>query len=115
MKNISKLIIALVVIVAIYFGLRQVNFNRINTDSYYTKIVGEGKLLADNEDPKYNRYEYSLPAHTSKSKETLTFTTDKQLKQDSYIQLYVKDKEVTSYEERSWKDSPKAVQDKLGS
>ena len=110
MKKFATITIAIIIAVVAIFVVFQKNYNRMNADSYYTQIVGDGKLLAD-EDPDYNRYEYTLQAFSANKNESFTFTATKQLRKGAYLRLYVKgDKGVSSYEEVAFDKIPKDLQ-----
>lgn len=93
--------------------IRHVNFNQIGAEKYYTRICEEGKKIEDKaaDGTIYTRYEYKQPAYDDDgNKETLTFTANKQLRENAYLLLYVKnEKGVTSYEEVSAEELPEKV------
>ncbi|WP_102272092.1 YxeA family protein [Cytobacillus massiliigabonensis] len=97
--------------------LQNVNFNRLGADEYYTQIIGQGKKLEDKSDngQKYVAYEYKLSAFDKDGrKKTLTFTAQKQLRENAYLSLFVKDsKGVTSYQEVKKEELPKKASEKL--
>ncbi|MGN7398497.1 YxeA family protein [Cytobacillus praedii] len=117
----KKLIGSIAAIAVILVGglviLQNVNFNRLGADEYYTQIIGQGKKLEDKSDngEKYISYEYILPAFDKDGGEkTLTFTAQKQLRENAYLSLFVKDgKGVTSYKEVKKAELPKKVSEKL--
>lgn len=96
---------------------QKVDFNRLGANEYYTQIIGQGKVLEDKDDSgvKYVRYEYKLPAFDKDGRQkTLTFTAQKQLRENAYLILFVKDdKGVTSYQEVKKQELPKKVSEKL--
>lgn len=121
-KNMKKIIGSIIVILVIAVGglliLQNVNLNRLGTDEYYTQIVGQGKMLEDKDTSgvKHVSFEYTLSAFDKDGQEKkLTFTAQKQLRENAYLTLFVKDdKEVTSYQEVSKEELPKKVSEKIG-
>ncbi len=113
----KKAIVSCLIIVAILLGglviLQKVNFNRLGADEFYTQIIGEGKKIEDKFDngEKFVRYEYNLPAFDKEGQQKiLAFTSHKQLRENAYLILFVKDeKGVTSYQEVAEKELPKKV------
>ncbi|PKR82979.1 YxeA family protein [Heyndrickxia camelliae] len=118
----KKLIGAIAAIAVVLVGglaiLQKVNFNRLGADQYYTQIIDQGKMLEDKDDRgvKYVSYEYKLPAFDKDGRQKiLTFTAQKQLRENAYLTLFVKDeKGVTSYQEVKKGDIPKKASEKLG-
>ncbi|MFO1442219.1 YxeA family protein [Bacillus sp. Bva_UNVM-123] len=117
----KKMIISCLIIVAILLSglviLQKVNFNRLGADEFYTQIIGEGKKIDDKFDngEKFVRYEYNLPAFDKEGKQKIfTFTSNKQLRENAYLILFVKDeKGVTSYQEVAEKELPEEVSGKF--
>ncbi|MEK4029980.1 YxeA family protein [Pseudobacillus sp. FSL P4-0506] len=109
-KLILAVGIGIVIIVGALIFMQNVNFNRIGTDKYYTQINGEGSKMEDkgSNGVVYVRYEYELPAYDQDGdKKTLTFTSEKQLREKAYLLLYTKSgKGVTSYQEIPAKELP---------
>ncbi|WP_281533261.1 YxeA family protein [Anaerocolumna aminovalerica] len=92
MNTKTKLLVAgLIIIIFAAFFIFFFNPDRLTPEnqkgktSYYTMIV--------NGDTKLNhrkRYEYTLDAYNEKGeKKSLTFTSSKQLREGSYLELYV--------------------------
>ncbi|MBB2480594.1 YxeA family protein [Bacillus sp. APMAM] len=117
----KKIITSLVVIVVIIFGglifLQKVNFNRLGADEYYVQINDQGKKVeskADNGE-KYVQYEYTLLAFDKDGKQkTFSFSAQKQLRENAYLRLYVKNKKgVTSFQEVKKEELPQKVREKL--
>ncbi|MGM7684932.1 YxeA family protein [Cytobacillus sp. Hm23] len=108
--TISRTVIVAIVIGGLVF-IKYGNINRIGTDQYYTQIEGKGKEIKW---PELIEYEYELPAYDKDGKQkTLTFTSiNKQLREKAYLILFVKDGQVTSYQEVTKKAIPDKV-DKL--
>ena len=92
-------------------------FNRIGADQYYVQIKGKGQQHIDKADSgeKFVFYEYTLPAFNKDGEEKkLTFTANKQLREDAYLCVYVKDEtKVTSYNEVKKGELPEKVSGKL--
>jgi len=118
MKKLIGLIAAIaVILVGGLLVLQNVNFNRLGAEQYYTQITGPGKILEDKDDKgvKYVSYEYNLPAFDNDGSETtVTFTAQKQLRENAYLTLFLKDdKGVTSYQEVKEDELPKKASEKL--
>ena len=117
----KKTIISCLIIVAILLGglviIQNVNFNRLGADEFYTQINGEGTKIESKSDngQKFVRYEYQLPAFDKGGEQKiLTFTSQKQLREQAYLILFVKDeKGVTSYQEVEKKELPEKVSGKF--
>ncbi|KEF40240.1 conserved hypothetical protein TIGR01655 [Schinkia azotoformans MEV2011] len=117
----KKLLITCVTIVIILVGalviFQKINYNRVGADEYYTQINGKGKVIEDkiNNGEKIISYEYELPAFDENGRQkTMTFTAQKQLRENAYLLLFVKDnKGVTSYQEVKKDELPKKVSEKL--
>lgn len=116
-KKLIGVIVAAAVIVGGLVILQNVNFNRLGAEQYYTQIIGQGKILKNKDDNGVTHisYEYKLPGFDKDGHEkTLTFTAQKQLRENAYLSLFVKDdKGVTSYQEVSKEDIPKKASEKL--
>lgn len=112
-KSIIAIGIVFVILVGGVIFLQNVNLNRVGTDEYYTQINGGGTKLEDkdSEGGIHIRYEYELPAYDEDgNQKTLTFTADKQLRENAYLLLFVKDgKGVTSYQEVTVEELPEKV------
>lgn len=117
----KKLIISGAAIAAILLGgllfIQNVNMNRLGADEYYTQIEGQGKKIEGKSDSGqiYVSYEYKLPAFDKDGQEkTLTFTSNKQLREKAYLDLFVKEgKNVTSYQEVTKEEIPEKAKEKL--
>lgn len=114
-KSIITVGIVLVIIVGGLLFLQNVNINRLGADEYYTQINGDGNKIEDksSEGTIYVSYEYELAAYDKDGDQTtLTFTANKQLRENAYLLLFVKDgKGVTSYQEVNAEELPdKAVE-----
>ncbi len=92
MKTKTKLLVAgLIIIIFAAFSIFFFNPDRLTPEnkkgktSYYTMIVNGDRKLNDGQ-----RYEYILEAYNEKGeKKSLTFTSSKQLREGSYLELYV--------------------------
>lgn len=116
-KGISLIAVIFIVLIGGVVVLQNVNFNRLGADQYYTQIIGQGtenKNKANN-GAIYVSYEYELPAYNQDGDEKeLTFTAQKQLREEAYLKVYVKNgKGVTSYQEVEKSDIPQKASDKL--
>ena len=94
-----------------------VDFNRLNKDPYYVQITADGEAeehKADNGEI-FTTYWYELPTLNDKGEEKiLKFSAQKNLRQDAYLQLYVKKgSEVTSYDEVQFNELPVKVQKQI--
>ncbi|GLC90158.1 YxeA family protein [Lysinibacillus piscis] len=109
----------LVVLVAGLVVLMTVDFNRLNKDAYYVQITADGKVKEDKADNGeiFKTYWYELEAYNENAEEkALTFSAQKNLRQDAYLKLYVKNgTEVTSYDEVQFDELPNKVQQQMKS
>lgn len=116
-KSIIVIGVVLVILVGGLFFMQNVNLNRLGADKYYTQINGEGTKMEDktSEGTIYISYEYKLSTYDKDgNKKTLTFTSSKQLREDAYLLLFVKDgKGVTSYQEVAADELPKKAAEML--
>ncbi|HAM80958.1 YxeA family protein [Ornithinibacillus bavariensis] len=116
-KSMIVIGIIVVIIVAGAFFMQNVNLNRFGADEYYTQINGKGNKMEEkmSDGTIYINYEYELPAYNKDGEQkTLTFTANKQLRENAYLLLFVKDgKGVTSYQEVTAKELPEKVAEKL--
>ncbi|MEK3887365.1 YxeA family protein [Bacillus sp. FSL K6-3431] len=108
---ISILLVACVVILA------TVDFNRLGKENVYVQ-VGDPSYTDENKIDSgqiMTTYWYELPAYYDNgSMMEVEFSAQKELKQDAYLKLYIKkENEVTSYDEVSWEEIPKATQEEL--
>jgi uncharacterized protein (TIGR01655 family) len=118
MKKTAIILISfLVVLGGAFLFLQNVNINRLGTDKYYTQIIGEGKKLEERatSGEVYVRYEYTLQAVKEDGEaKTVTFTSQNQLRQQAYLELFIKsDKGVTSYEEIKGDKIPQKAKENL--
>ena len=117
----KKLMIVFSAILVLGIGflifMKNINVNRIGADQYYVQIKGKVEQHVDKADngEKYVYYEYTLPAFNKDGEEKkLTFTASKQLREDAYLCLFVKDEtKVTSYNEVKKDELPEKVNGKL--
>ncbi len=117
MRKIVLPLLVIMLLLGIFFFVKNVNLNRLGTDSYYVHINEEGEKIESkiNTGEVVVRYEYTLPAFDEKGHEkTLTFTSQHQLRPDAYLTLFLKkETEVTSYEEVEEKEVPDKALDKM--
>lgn len=118
MKKVIIVVSAIIVVVAgLLIFLQNVNLNRLGADNYYVQIKGGGEKteskLGNGE--KFVTYEYTLPAFNEAGEEKVfTFTSSKQLREEAYLNLFVKDdKGVTSYQEVQKDEIPDKAKAKL--
>ncbi|GGH39323.1 YxeA family protein [Paenibacillus segetis] len=117
----KKIIIAVSTIIVVVVGLlvfmQNVNLNRLGADNYYVQIKGGGEKIESKSDrgEKFVTYEYTLPAYNEAGEEKVfTFTSSKQLREEAYLNLFVKDsKGVTSYQEVQKEEIPNKAKEKL--
>ncbi|KMY49701.1 YxeA family protein [Peribacillus loiseleuriae] len=114
-KSMIVIGIVLVILVVGLIFMQNVNFNRLGANEYYTQINGEGTKIEEKGSGGtiFIRYEYELPAYDKDgNQKTFTFTAGKQLRENAYLLLFVKDgKGVTSYQEVTSDELPgKAVE-----
>jgi uncharacterized protein (TIGR01655 family) len=117
----KKLIIAILFLLVLGAGylsfMKNLNINRIGADQYYVQIKGKGVEKVDKTDngEKITWYEYTLSAFNKDGEEKkLTFIANKQLREEAYLCLYVKDEtKVTSYNEVKKSELPEKVLGKL--
>lgn len=116
----KKFILAVAVLFVICAGglyaLMKVDFNRMNAEHYYVQIneVPKEEKMKTSKGEVFTRYAYTLDAYDEDGNEKqYTFTADKELRQDAYLMLYVKESVVSSYDEVKLADIPKKAQQKL--
>lgn len=116
-KSMIAIGIVFVILVGGVIFLQNVNLNRVGADEYYTQINGEGTETEDkgSDGAIHISYEYELPAYDKDgNQKTLTFSADKQLRENAYLLLFVKNgKDVTSYQEVKDEELPKKVAEVL--
>ncbi|MBP2079701.1 YxeA family protein [Oceanobacillus polygoni] len=107
----SILLVAAVVILA------TVDFNRLGKENVYVQVGDPSYTDEDRLDSGeiMTSYWYELPAYRENgSAVKVEFSAQKELRQDAYLKLYVKEgNEVTSYDEVSWEEVPEAAQEEL--
>lgn len=107
--------IILIVLIGGVLFIQNVNLNRIGADEYYVQIA-EGKRMESKTGSGeiYTTYEYALPGFDKNGKEqTLTFTAIKELRQQAYLCVYVRDNIVRSYKEVQVNEIPGIAKQKL--
>lgn len=116
----KKLIIAIVVLIglgAAFYGVLNIDFNRLGKTSYYVQITEDGKKettkLPNGE--VMTEYAYKKDAYSDEGKKlAIEFTADKNLRKSAFLKIYVnKDHVVTSYDEVKLKDIPKQAAEKI--
>ncbi|MGM1046644.1 MAG: YxeA family protein [Bacillota bacterium] len=117
----KKIIISVSVIAVLVIGflifIQNVNINRIGADEYFVQIKGEGEKLdvkAAN-GQHFEDYKYTLQAINKEGQEKMmTFTAQKQLRQEAFLRLYVKEeKGVTSWQEVTKDELPEKAKEKF--
>lgn len=121
MKKIGiVLTVAVLLLLSIlFYFLRGTNLNRFGAEHYYVHITTDGvsDVTVLDTGEKMERFEYELPAYNERGEEMmLTFTSDKNLRHDAYLQLFYKEsKGVTSYEEVQEDEIPERAREQLQS
>ncbi|GKU75617.1 YxeA family protein [Paenibacillus sp. L3-i20] len=110
-----------VIMAALFIGFilitQNVNINRLGTELYYLEITTDGKAkttkISANE--TVTSYEYNLPAFDKDgNKATYVFTSEKQLRKNAYLTLFIRDKEIVqSYQEVTVEEIPEAAASQL--
>lgn len=119
MKKIIGITIGIVFILLVGFVvlLATVDINRFGKESVYVQVEDPSYTEEDKLDSGeiMTSYWYELPAYDDSGSLTdVEFSAQKELKQDAYLKLYVKNgNEVTSYDEVAWEDIPEAAQEEL--
>lgn len=108
--------IILVVLIGFIVFIQNVNINRLGTDHYYVQIQDGGKKIESKFDNGeiFVRYEYTMKGFDDKGKEkTFTFTANKELHKQAYLQVYLKGDRVKSYQEVQANELPEKTKQKL--
>ncbi|MDR0268800.1 YxeA family protein [Paenibacillus sp.] len=108
--------IILVVLIGFIVFIQNVNINRLGADSYYVQIQDSGKEIEGKSDSGeiFTYYEYTMKGFNEDGKEkTFTFTAQKDLRKQAYLQVYLKDDKVTSYQEVQANELPEKTKQKL--
>lgn len=115
-KFLLTIAILFVVCTGGLYALMSIDFNRMNADHYYVQIdeqPTEEKMKMSSGEVD-TRYVYTLDAYNEDGhKEVYEFSTDKALRQNAYLKLYVKEKGVSSYDEVQLNDIPEKAKKKL--
>lgn len=113
----KKFLLAVAVLFVLCTGglyvLMTIDFNRMNADHYYVQIneTPTEEKVKTSKGEVFTRYAYTLEAYDENGNEKqYTFTADKELRQDAYLMLYVKESGVSSYDEVKLTDVPKKAQ-----
>ena len=108
--------IILVLLIGFIVFIQNVNINRLGADSYYVQIQDSGKKIESKSDNGkiYTDYEYTMKGFNEDGKEkTFTFTAQKNLRKQAYLQVYLKGDEVKSYQEVQANELPEKAKQKL--
>jgi uncharacterized protein (TIGR01655 family) len=108
--------IILVLLIGFIVFIQNVNINRLGADSYYVQIQDSGKEIEGKTDSGeiYTDYEYTIKGFDEDGKEkTFTFTAQKDLRKQAYIQVYLKGDKVKSYQEVQANELPEKAKQKL--
>ena len=94
--------------------LATVDFNRLGKENVYVHITEDGveERFVDGNGAVYMSYWYEQEAYDEDGKEVqVKFSAQKNLRQDSYLMLYLKNgDEVTSFDEVQFDELPENVQ-----
>jgi len=116
-KILIPIIVFIVLIVAGIIFLMSFDFNRFGKSHAYIEVMEPTEILEDqlSNGEIMKRYAYNQNAYKDNGEEIkITFTASKELRQGAYLQMYLDKKgNVTSYDEISFDDIPKAAQEKL--
>ncbi|RAP30052.1 hypothetical protein C2W64_02607 [Brevibacillus laterosporus] len=111
-RVIIGILVFLLILVGMFFLLKDNLFKKIGADIYYVQIIGEGKNLTGT-----HLYEYTLTGYDKNGLEKkITFNGLKQLRQEAYLEVYVKSgeaDEVVTYNEVQKADIPAKANEKL--
>ncbi|MGE6258160.1 YxeA family protein [Heyndrickxia sporothermodurans] len=117
MKKLMIPGVILILIVGFILFIQNVNINRLGADNYYVQIKGPGEKSEDkaSNGEIYTSYKYTLSGYDKKGNEKkLTFTANKQLRKDAYLNLFYKeDKGVTSYQEVKFNEIPDKAKEEM--
>lgn len=92
-------IIVSILIIGIGLTIKSNSIITFGSKKYYVKTASTYTEIKD-KDPRNIRYEYKINGYDKKGNEKLIdFTTDKVLKTDRYLMVYVKGDVTKSYEE----------------
>lgn len=96
------------------FTFTKIDFNRMNANNYYLQITEDGVPHENKLDDGsvMTSYSYKLDATNEDGKTiSLEFTAQKELRQDAYLKMYVKEGDrVSSYDEVKLEEIPKKAQ-----
>lgn len=99
------------------FTFTKIDFNRMNANNYYLQITEDGVPHENKLDDGsvMTSYSYKLDATNEAGKTiSLEFTAQKELRQDAYLKMYVKEgDQVSSYDEVKLEEIPKKAQKRL--
>ncbi len=111
----KKIIGIIVVTLLIIGGFTITNGNiilKLGTTKYYVKTIKNYKDISNQNKDHYTQYEYNIKGYDKGGNEkVLTFTTNKVLKVDRYLEVAEKNDEVKAYEEVQANDLPKKVKE----
>lgn len=108
--------VILVVLIGFIIFIQNVNINRLGADSYYVQIQDSGKKMEDKSDNGkiFTYYEYTMTGFNEDGKEkNFTFTAQKDLRKQAYLQIYLKGDKVSSYQEVQANELPEKAKQKL--
>ncbi|MEK4852037.1 YxeA family protein [Paenibacillus sp. FSL H7-0756] len=117
-KGIIAITAVVIVLAGLVVFLQNINLNRIGAQPYYVQINQAGKKVEEtlSSGQKYVSYEYTQQGYDSKGKErVLVFTAAKELRKDAYLRIYVKNNDVSSYQEVQGGELPEPAKQKLES
>lgn len=112
-KFLLSIIVFFIVLAAAGYAVLAIDWNRFNKEHYYVQINEKPSIeeFVDQKGAVYKSYWYTLPAYSEDGNmKELHFSAAKELREDAYLMLYVKNEDVvTSYDEVQREDLPSNV------
>lgn len=116
MKKAMYVLITVVLFIALVIGVMMFDWNRFNKSNVYVIVEEPSELIEDRLESGeiIERYGYRTVSVDEEGKEEeVEFEAHKVLREGAYLKLYLdKHRSVTSYDEVTWEELPKAVQEK---
>lgn len=116
-KFLISVVAFFVLLAAAGYALISIDWNRFNKEHYYVQITDTPSVeeFVDSKGAVYKSYWYTQAGYNEDGDEqSLNFFAQKELRQDAYLRIYVKDGDVvTSYDEVKFDEMPEAAQKAL--
>lgn len=116
-KFLLSVLVFFIVLAAAGYAVLSIDWNRFNKEHYYVQITDAPSVeeFVDTNGAVYKSYWYTQTGYHEDGKEQqLNFSGQKELRQDAYLRIYVKDGDVvTSYDEVTFEEMPEAAQKAL--